>query len=87
MICFSSILFLASCQKATEEKREYGWFDFVIPDSDTTHNAVDMSFLNKEVAGSSGFVRVDNGHFVDGRGAAFAGSWQPQQASDGQVIR
>ena len=27
-----------------------------------------MSFLNEEIAGGSGFVRVDNGHFVDGKG-------------------
>jgi hypothetical protein len=69
MICFSSFLFLTSCQKTPDEKREYGWFDFVIPDSDTTHNAVDMSFLNEKIAGGSGFVKVDNGHFVDGSGA------------------
>jgi hypothetical protein len=61
--------FFTACQKAPVEKREYGWFEFVIPDSDTTHNIVDMSFLNEGVAGSSGFVKVDNGHFVDGKGA------------------
>ena len=60
---------LQPVRKAPDEKREYGWFEFVIPDSDTTHNAVDMSFLNEEIAGSSGFVKVENGHFVDGKGA------------------
>ncbi len=63
-----SIISLASCSKVTEEKREYGWFDFVIPDSDTTHNDVDMSFLNAGYAGSSGFIHADNGHFVDANG-------------------
>ena len=62
------VLFTA-CTKSPDKKLEYGWFDFVIPDSDTTHNAVDMSFLNEAVAGGSGFVKVKNGHFVDGNGA------------------
>lgn len=47
---------------------EYGWFDFVIPDSDTTSTPVDMSFLNEKVAGSAGFVTVKDGHFFDGNG-------------------
>ncbi len=68
MISFSALLSLKACQKSPEEAREYGWFDFVIPDSDTTHNAVDMSFLNEDIAGGSGFVKVDNGHFIDGNG-------------------
>ncbi len=28
-----------------------------------------MSFLNEEIAGASGFVKVENGHFVDGKGS------------------
>lgn len=62
------IIISAACKKSPEEKREYGWFEFVIPDSDTTRNAVDMSFLNEGIAGGSGFVKVENGHFVDGKG-------------------
>jgi hypothetical protein len=62
------ILLLPSCNSTNEQKREYGWFSFVIPDSDTTHTLVDMSGLNKGPAGASGFVRVDKGHFVDGNG-------------------
>jgi len=63
------ILFLiaSSCQKP-DEIREYSWFDFVIPDSDTTRNAVDMSFLNEDIAGGSGFITIKDGHFVDGQG-------------------
>ncbi len=68
-VLFLLLIFMASCSNDANEKREYGWFDFVIPDSDTTHNAVDMSFLNEGIAGGSGFVNVENGHFVDGKGA------------------
>jgi hypothetical protein len=56
-----------SCNK-TDSKREYGWFDFVIRDLDTTATAVDMSFLNSEPAGSAGFISVKDGHFIDGKG-------------------
>lgn len=63
------LLFIASCQNKPDEKREYGWFDFVITDSDTTNTVVDMSFLNEKVAGGSGFVKVRDGHFIDGSGA------------------
>jgi len=62
------ILVIPACNNASDETRKYGWFDFVIPDSDTTRNAVDMSFLNDGIAGSSGFVTVKDGHFVDGKG-------------------
>ena len=38
-----------SCDISPEQvTREYGWFEFVIPDYDTTHNVVDMSFLNEK---------------------------------------
>jgi len=69
MISFPALLFITTCQKSPDATREHGWFSFVIPDSDTTHNAVDMSFLNDEIAGASGSVKVGNGHFLDGRGA------------------
>jgi hypothetical protein len=58
----------ASCKKSPEIKNEHGWFTFVIPDSDTTQTVVDMSFLNEAVAGGAGFVKAENGHFVDGKG-------------------
>ncbi len=58
-----------SCNGSRSGVHEYGWFSFVIPDSDTSHNVVDMSFLNNSVAGSAGYVRIENGHFVDGNGA------------------
>ena len=60
---------LFSCEISSEQvTREYGWFDFVIPDYDTTHNVVDMSFLNEKEAGETGFISVRNGHFVTGAG-------------------
>ena len=62
------IFILAGCQNKPGEIREYGWFDFVIPDSDTIRNDVDMSFLNENIAGTSGFVTVKDGHFIDGKG-------------------
>jgi hypothetical protein len=68
MISFLTVLFVTACRQAPDEKREYGWFDFVITDSDTTGNAVDMSFLNDGIAGGSGSVTVKDGHFVDGKG-------------------
>ena len=54
IISLSALFCFTACQKSPEEAREYGWFDFVIQDSDTTQNVVDMSFLNEGVAGSSG---------------------------------
>ncbi len=69
LISVSVIILFTTCRKTPEAGREYGWFEFVIPDSDTTHNEVDMSFLNEGIAGASGFVKVENGHFVDGKGS------------------
>jgi len=62
-------LFAVSCMNKPKEKLEYGWFDFVIPDSDTTSTPNDMSFLNEKAAGGSGFVTVKDGHFIDGSGS------------------
>jgi hypothetical protein len=68
VIIFLALNLFSSCKKSPAVNREYGWFEFVIPDSDTTHNVVDMSFLNEGIAGGSGFVKVSNGHFIDGKG-------------------
>jgi hypothetical protein len=65
-ILIAPLIFCSGCKKTVEEKREHGWFSFVISDSDTTHNVVDMSFLNKDIAGSSGFVKTENGHYQTG---------------------
>ncbi len=67
LIFVSVVLMMTACQQ-TDQTREYGWFDFVIPDLDSSATAADMSFLNSEVAGSSGFITVKDGHFIDGRG-------------------
>ncbi len=61
-----SVILLASCAKEKEEIPEYGWFDFVVSDLDTTENVINLSFLNEDVAGESGFVTVKDGHFVNG---------------------
>lgn len=45
-----------------------GWFEFIIPGLDATETPVDMSFLNPEAAGSKGFIRIEDDHFVDASG-------------------
>jgi hypothetical protein len=67
LISIFIVLIISSCQQA-DETREYGWFDFIVPDLDTTVTVVDMSFLNSEIAGSSGYITLIDGHFADGRG-------------------
>jgi hypothetical protein len=71
VLIISSVLLttLFSCKKSPVAVREHGWFSFVIPDSDTSHTVVDMSFLNNGIAGATGFIRVKDGHFEDGTGA------------------
>lgn len=61
------ILIMPACQR-TDEIREYGWFDFVIPDLDSSATVVDMSFLNSGIAGSTGHITLKDGHFADGNG-------------------
>jgi hypothetical protein len=63
----SFILVMPACQR-TDETREYGWFDFVIPDLDSSATIVDMSFLNSGIAGNTGSITLKNGHFADGNG-------------------
>lgn len=46
--------------------RQHGWFKFAIPDLDTNESTIDLSFLNEDIAGSNGNVKIENGHFVDG---------------------
>ncbi len=49
---------------------EEDMFPFVIPGlaAPPAGSIVDVSWLNDRPAGGSGFVRVQEGHFVDGRG-------------------
>lgn len=66
-----SVLFvglLSNCMQKELEEPEYGWFDFAVSDLDTAHNLIDLSFLNEDLAGESGFVTVQDGHFEDGNG-------------------
>ena len=58
-----------SCPTSAQQLMgEADWFPFVMPDLDTTETAVDLSFLNESLAGETGFVKVRNGHFVNGAG-------------------
>lgn len=70
VIIFSIIAFviLTSCSKDKEEVPLHGWFDFVVSDLDTASNVIDLAFLNEEMAGESGYVTVQEGHFVNGAG-------------------
>jgi hypothetical protein len=66
---FSVLLILVSCRESPEPLMgEHGWFEFTMPDRDTTPTAVDLSFLNEAPAGNSGFISIEDGHFVDGAG-------------------
>lgn len=46
-----------------------GWFVFDVPGLDVPDGSpTDMSWLNTQPAGASGFLRCEGGHFVDGKG-------------------
>lgn len=46
-----------------------GWFVFDVPGLDAPDGSpADVSWLNAEQAGASGFIRCEGGHFVDGKG-------------------
>ena len=62
------VLALCASSQGQVTKDAPGWFEFVIPGLDATRTSVDMSFLNPKPAGAAGFVRIENGHFVDGSG-------------------
>ena len=68
LIVFSLSIFQLSCTSEKEDIPQYGWFDFVMTDLDTTKNAIDLSFLNEKMAGENGFILVKDGHFTNGTG-------------------
>ena len=45
-----------------------GWFEFPIPSQDTSATIIDLSDLNEDQAGQDGFISIEDGHFVDGKG-------------------
>lgn len=46
-----------------------GWFVFDVPGLEMPEGSpVDLGYLNAEPAGARGFLRVEDGHFVDGSG-------------------
>ncbi len=62
-------IFVTSCQIPMEDiERSYDWFEFSMINLDTATTGVDMSFLNPEPAGKSGYITVKDGHFADGEG-------------------
>src|SRR3954466_11032457 len=67
--CLSTVLFLSGSAPPPAAGAEE-MFPFVVAGSATPPpgSVVDMSWLNEAPAGGSGFVRVRNGHFVDGKG-------------------
>ena len=84
------VLILCASAQCQVTKDTPGWFEFVIPGLDATQTPVDMSFLNPEPAGASGFVRIQDDHFVDGAGKrlrllgtnlTFAGAFPDKDAS------
>ena len=69
IIVLSTLLLRNYCSKPgdiPDDKSD--WFEFPMSDLDTTVSAVDMSFLNPEEAGKSGFVTVNGSYFEDGSG-------------------
>ena len=61
-----ALLLSYACQAQITDKTP-GWFPFAMPGlSGPAGTPVDMSRLNAEPAGKRGFIRVADGHFVDG---------------------
>ncbi len=62
----AAVLILAA--PAAPQDAPPGWFEFGIPGLDASPTATDLSALNPGPAGADGFVRVQDGHFADGKG-------------------
>ncbi len=71
-------------------------FPFVIPWDDASESVANVSAWNEKPAGKHGFVRVRNGHFVDGRGKrlrffgtnlCFAGAFPPHEVAEKAAAR
>ena len=68
MAILMEVLILCASVQGQVSKDTPGWFEFVVPGLDASQTPVDMSFLNRNPAGDSGFVQVEGSHFVDGAG-------------------
>lgn len=64
------LLIVANCSFASQTEAAEEMFSFVIPGLATpaAGSPVDVSWLNDRPAGGHGFVRVQDGHFLDGSG-------------------
>jgi len=68
LAAFAALFCLATAFAQVNEETP-GWFAFDIPGLEAPSGTpVDLSGLTTEPAGKSGFLRVADGHFVDGRG-------------------
>lgn len=67
LVCLAVLSAVSLLAQAEEEE---AMFPFVIPGLATppAGSVVDVSWLNERPAGSHGFVRARDGHFVDGGG-------------------
>lgn len=61
-------ILIFSCNPYPEQVPKYGWFEFVVKDLDTAETDINLSFLNQDMAGKNGFIKVQDGHFIDGTG-------------------
>lgn len=58
-----------ACHVMGVDQTTPGWIEFEVPGLDVPESSVgNVGFLNKEPAGSHGFLRVKDAHFVDDRG-------------------
>lgn len=62
LIALPALLILVGASRAGD------MFPFPIQTLNANHDATDMSWMNECPAGKSGFIRVRDGHFVDGKG-------------------
>ncbi|MBM4089028.1 MAG: hypothetical protein FJ276_06275 [Planctomycetes bacterium] len=53
---------------STSQESAPGWFEFAIPGLDDSATPTNLAALNEVPAGADGFIRVRDGHFVDGQG-------------------
>lgn len=90
VVVFIMLLAACGCAQQTE------LFPFPMNSLAAPKTPIDLSSLNEKVAGESGFVRVRDGHFVDGRGnrirfvgtnLTFASAFPAQEKAEATAAR